>query len=184
MLGGITVRNSPARSARRTVASSFWSAMGFSRKSIAPIRVASTAVSMVPWPDIMITGMVSCPLVAHSFRSVIPSASGIQMSSSTRSGRPRAREARAAVAFSASCTEWPSLERISDRSSRMPTSSSTIRICATTAQAARGREIRTVAPRPPSLSVRFSIWIVPWCSSMIRFTIASPRPVPLGLVVT
>jgi len=48
MLSGITARDSPARSARFTVASSFCSAIGFSRKSIAPMRVASTAVSMVP----------------------------------------------------------------------------------------------------------------------------------------
>src|SRR5467141_970611 len=39
----------------------------------------------------MITGMVSWPPVAHSFRSVIPSASGIQISSNTRSGRLCAR---------------------------------------------------------------------------------------------
>jgi hypothetical protein len=101
MLSGIAARDSPARSARFTVASSFCSAIGFSRKSIAPMRVASTAVSIVPWPDIMITGMLSCPPVAHSLRSVMPSASGIQMSRSTRSGLPRARSERAAVAFSA-----------------------------------------------------------------------------------
>jgi len=61
MLSGIAARDSPARSARFTVASSFCSAIGFSRKSMAPMRVASTAVSMVPWPDIMITGMLRCP---------------------------------------------------------------------------------------------------------------------------
>ena len=61
------------------------------------MRVASTAVSMVAWPDIITTGMVSCPLAAHSLSSVMPSVSGIQMSSSTRSG-PRALAQAARVA--------------------------------------------------------------------------------------
>src|SRR5207344_445835 len=56
---------------------------------------------------------------------------GIQMSSSTRSGRPRSRKRRASPALSASSTWWPSSARISDSSSRMPTSSSTTSICAT-----------------------------------------------------
>src|SRR6266581_2859264 len=95
----------------------------------------------------MITGMVSWPPVAHSFKRVIPSASGIQISSSTRSGRPCARNERAAVAFSASWTECPSSERISDKSSRIPTSSSTTSICAMVDQAASGSEIRAAAPQ-------------------------------------
>jgi hypothetical protein len=74
-------------SPRLTAASSFCSAIGFSRKSIAPMRVASTAVSMVPCPDIITTGMFSWPLAAHSLSRLMPSVSGIQMSSSTRSGR-------------------------------------------------------------------------------------------------
>ena len=85
-----------------------WSVMGFSRKSIAPMRVASTAVSMVAWPLIMITGISRRPCEPHSLRSVTPSVSGIQMSSSTRSGRPRKRAARACAAFSASSTVCPS----------------------------------------------------------------------------
>ena len=68
------------------------------------MRVASTAVSMVPWPDIITTGMVSSPALAHSLSSVMPSVSGIQMSSSTRSGRAWLRNARASAAFSASRT--------------------------------------------------------------------------------
>ena len=70
----------------------------------ADARVASTAVSMVPWPDIITTGIVSSPALAHSLRSVMPSVSGIQMSSSTRSGRVLLRKARASLAFSASLT--------------------------------------------------------------------------------
>jgi len=68
------------------------------------VRVASTAVSMVPWPDIMTTGMPSWPVAAHSLSSEMPSVSGIQMSSSTRSGRWRSRSRRASPALSASRT--------------------------------------------------------------------------------
>src|SRR2546428_6543237 len=78
----------------------------------------------------MTTGMVSCPLAAHSLSSVMPSESGIQMSSRTRSGRARSRSRRAAPALSATITWCPSSARISDSSSRIPTSSSTTRICA------------------------------------------------------
>ena len=49
----------PASSARSTVRSSFASDSGFSTKSKAPRRVASTAVSTVPWPDIITTGQPS-----------------------------------------------------------------------------------------------------------------------------
>jgi hypothetical protein len=142
-------------SARATVPKSFCRPTGFSRKSNAPIFVASTAVSIVPWPDIMTTGIVSWPEAAHSRSSVTPSVSGIQMSSSTSAGRSRARYARAAVAFSARLTRYPSSCRISERSSRMPTSSSTIRIslagairCVSYAAAAlRGKMRVTWAPR-------------------------------------
>ena len=85
----------PASSARSTVRSSFASDSGFSTKSKAPRRVASTAVSTVPWPDIMTTGQPSVAAADHSRSSVMPSTSGIQMSSSTRSGTwRRARGAR------------------------------------------------------------------------------------------
>src|SRR5712671_119970 len=55
----------------------------------------------------------------------MPSVSGIQISSSTRSGRCRSRCRRASPALSATETWCPSSARISDSSSRMPTSSST-----------------------------------------------------------
>jgi hypothetical protein len=98
------VAASGLRSARLTAASRRCIAIGFSRKSSAPMRVASTAVSIVAWPDIITTGMVSWPLAAHSLSSVMPSASGIQISSSTRSGRARSRRRRASPALSASIT--------------------------------------------------------------------------------
>jgi hypothetical protein len=78
----------------------------------------------------MITGIVSCAVDAHSFSSVMPSTSGIQMSSSTRSGRIRSRHARACAAFSASSMVWPSSARISESSARIPSSSSTTRMVA------------------------------------------------------
>jgi hypothetical protein len=65
------------------------------------MRVASTAESMVPCPDIITTGIVSRPLPAHSLSSVMPSVSGIQMSSRTRSGLISLRAERAVCAFSA-----------------------------------------------------------------------------------
>jgi hypothetical protein len=108
-----------------TAFSNFCSAIGFSRKLRAPMRVASTAVSMVACPDIMMTGMVSRPSRCHSLSRVTPSVSGIQISSRTRSGAPAARASRACCAFSASVIAWPSSPRISESSSRMPISSST-----------------------------------------------------------
>ena len=117
-------------SAFLTVASSFCNAIGFSRKSIAPTRVASTAESIVPWPDIMTTGMVNKPADDHSLSSDMPSVSGIQISRRTRSGRFSLRLLRAAAAFSASRTVCPSSARISESNSRMPISSSTTSICA------------------------------------------------------
>jgi hypothetical protein len=87
------------------VRSSFCSDSGFSTKSKAPRRVASTAVSTVPWPDIITTGQDdSAAAPDHSRSSVMPSVSGIQMSSNTRSGNCRAREARAWPASPATST--------------------------------------------------------------------------------
>ena len=91
-------------SAAVTVLSSFCSAMGFSKKSNAPIRVASTAVSMVPWPDIITTGILSNPALPHSLSKLIPSQSGIQISNNTKSGRCFNLASRAACAFSATET--------------------------------------------------------------------------------
>ena len=90
--------------ARSTVRSSLDSDSGFSTKSNAPRRVASTAVSTVPWPDIITTGQSSLVTADHSRSRVMPSVSGIQMSSSTRSGMARARDARACPALAATST--------------------------------------------------------------------------------
>src|SRR5579883_2010635 len=122
-------RRLPASSALSTVRSSFASESGFSTKSNAPSRVASTAVSTVPWPDIITTGQPSVTEADHSRNSVMPSTSGIQISSSTRSGVCRAREARAWAALAATSTSYPSSERISLSRPRMSASSSTTRMC-------------------------------------------------------
>ena len=129
-VSGERVEVTSCLSAFLTVCSSFCRAIGFSRKSTAPIRVASTAESIVPWPDIMTTGIVSRLAADHSLSSEIPSVSGIQISSSTKSGRFSARTRRAAAAFSASVTLCPSSVRISESNSRIPISSSTTSICA------------------------------------------------------
>ncbi len=95
----------PDSSARSTVRSSLASDTGFSMKSKAPRRVASTAVSTVPWPDIITTGQGRrSSLVDHSRSRLMPSASGIQMSSSTRSGLTVSRWRRACAAFAAELT--------------------------------------------------------------------------------
>ena len=175
-----------------TVASSFCRAIGFSRKSTAPTRVASTAESIVPCPDIITTGIVSRPPADHSLSSEMPSVSGIQMSRRTRSGRISPRTRRASAAFSANETLCPSSDRISESSSRMPISSSTTRIfaifrslycslfCLCSWPDASGKRMHTSAP----VGCRLLMRILPWCSSTIFLTIARPRPVPRVLVVT
>src|SRR6267143_1371829 len=97
----------------------------------------------------MITGIVSWPLAAHSFSSVTPSVSGIQMSSNTRSGGSAWRIARAEAALSAVMTTWPSSARISERSSRIPISSSTTRMLAM-AIGSNGRLAGRPGPSYPS----------------------------------
>ena len=104
--------------------------MGFSRQSSAPNFVASTAVSIVAWPLIISTGQCNRCRTLSSFRSDTPSVSGIQMSRRIRSNGSVVIKRRAVSAFSAVSTVYPSSERISDRSSRIPISSSTTRIFA------------------------------------------------------
>ena len=179
-----------------TALSSFCRVTGFSKNASAPILVASTAVSMVAWPLIMITGMVRAPVEAHSLSSVTPSVSGIQMSSKTRSGRSRKRAARACAAFSASSTVWPSSLRISHSKSRMPCSSSTTKmfamIYARSGKASVGwgvvsalaNDSETWAPKTFPSCTRLLISMREAWSSAIFFTTASPKPVPRCLVVT
>ena len=146
------------------------------------MRVASTAVSMVPWPDIMTTGIVSWPLAAHSLSSVMPSVSGIQMSSSTRSGRCALAQARARLRVLGKQHLVALLgedlrEQLADadlviddhdlRHRRYP--DGIIEVMRLSPAAGRRSPTR---PRRRWLSIE----IEPRCSSTIFFTIASPRP--------
>ncbi len=90
-------------SALSTVRSNFASDTGFSMKSTAPSRVASTAVSTVPWPDIITTAPGE-PFSDHSFSSEMPSVSGIQMSRRIRSYSRSLRATLAAAASAAVVT--------------------------------------------------------------------------------
>ena len=66
---------------------------GLSKKSTAPDLMASTAVAVAPWPEIMMTGRLSSD--AWSLRRTsIPSMPGILISRSTASGRSFCTAAR------------------------------------------------------------------------------------------
>ncbi len=93
-----------ASSAASTVRRSLARDSGFSTKSNAPSRVASTAVSTVPCPDMITTGQARSPSSDHSRNSVMPSVSGIQMSSRIRSNFSAARAALASPASPAEVT--------------------------------------------------------------------------------
>ncbi|SCN46776.1 hypothetical protein BAZMOX_05516_0 [methanotrophic endosymbiont of Bathymodiolus azoricus (Menez Gwen)] len=71
--------------ARSTTNNNLAKDKGFSKNSYAPNLVASTAVSIVPCPDIIITGVTNSAFSVHSFNSVIPSVSGIQISNKIKS---------------------------------------------------------------------------------------------------
>ncbi len=55
---------------------------GFSRKSKAPTRIASTAIGTSPWPVIMMTGRPLSWLISR-FSNAMPSMPGILMSLTT-----------------------------------------------------------------------------------------------------
>ena len=112
------------RMAFRTVSTVFSSESGFSMKSNAPSLVAFTAVSMFPWPEIIITAS-SCPR-ARSFSSVSrPSMPGSHMSSSMQPKRSDSVSSRHSSPVAAQTTLYPSSSSTSLRVERMPGSSST-----------------------------------------------------------
>ncbi len=88
-------------SALRRASSSRSREMGFSRKSRAPSWVALTAVSMVPWPDIMMMGRSGLSARMRS-SAAMPSRSGIFTSITTAS------TGRASSTCSASRPVWAS----------------------------------------------------------------------------
>ena len=79
-----SVSNRCCSAAFRTAMTSLSLSSGLGRKSYAPRRVASTAVSIVPCPEIMITGRSgrSCLILRRTFR---PSSPGILISRRTAS---------------------------------------------------------------------------------------------------
>src|SRR5258705_5603016 len=100
---------------------------GFSRKSYAPSLVARTAVSMVPWPEIMMTsGGLSRARIFCRVSS--PSMPGSHTSSRTTSKVCFSKRSRQASPLSASPVLKPSSSSTPRRESRMPDSSSTMRM--------------------------------------------------------
>src|SRR6202011_1076294 len=82
---------------------------------------------MVPWPEIMITsgGLSSWRILSRVSR---PSMPGSQMSSSTTSKAPLRRRSRQASPLSADEAEYPSSVSTPANESRIPASSSTMRM--------------------------------------------------------
>ncbi len=70
---------------------------GFSRKSNAPTRIASTAMGTSPWPVIMITGSAESWLISR-LSSAIPSMPGMRMSVTTTPGQSEPTTFRASSA--------------------------------------------------------------------------------------
>jgi len=99
---------------------------GFSRKSKAPSRVASTAVVIVPWPEIMIT-IWSGRWVRRARRASMPFMPGSLTSRTTTSAGSASIAARPASAVSAVRTVNPSERSTIWKVRRMFFSSSTIR---------------------------------------------------------
>ena len=59
---------------------------GFSMKSMAPRRIASTAMGTSPWPVIMMTGRLLSSCIRR-LRNAIPSMPGMRMSLTTTPGQ-------------------------------------------------------------------------------------------------
>ncbi len=189
----------PASSARSTVRSSFCSDSGFSTKSKAPRRVASTAVSTVPWPDIMTTGQedsAGCALPFAQQRDAVgvghPDVEQYEIGE-----LPCARGARlAGVAGDVHVITFLG-ENLLEKAANVGLVIDDQNVCGAHARSFLGsaRRSRATSCRDPSVtgkdtrtrpppSGRLSASTRPPCSSTIFFTIASPSPVPLGLLVT
>jgi hypothetical protein len=84
-------------SASRTRASSCSSSNGFSMKSKAPLRIASTAIGMSPCPVMKMIG-TRTPRASSSSRSAVPVMPGMRMSSSTQQRCVRSASSRNASA--------------------------------------------------------------------------------------
>ncbi len=121
-------------SSRRDFSSAFFtereslsSDRGFSIKSYAPSFTAFTAVSIVPCPDMTMTGRAGA--ASLSFASVsIPSIPGIQTSRSTKSGNASFAAFKPSAPLSAVETSYPSSMRMSRTDERIAFSSSIMRM--------------------------------------------------------
>jgi hypothetical protein len=82
------------------------SSKGFTRKSNAPARIASTARLIEPFAVMTMTRASGRPARSSSSR-VMPSPSGSCRSSSTSGKRSRASSARASARVEAIVTGWP-----------------------------------------------------------------------------
>jgi len=98
---------------------------GFSMRSKAPIFVAFTAISILPCPEINITGINGLSFFM-AFSVSIPSIPCIQISSNTISGESDSTIFNASYPLAAVVTSKPSSARIPLKDWRMEASSSTI----------------------------------------------------------
>ena len=136
-----------------------------------------TAVSMVPWPEIIITGTRGF-FSFMTWRTATPSIPGSQMSKRTRSTACLEKNSRASSPVAASATLYPSSSRTPLRDSLMVSSSSTTSTRLPIYAAFPGSSITKTAPLG---LLSLTLMYPPW-SEMILLTMASPRPVPLALV--
>ncbi len=117
------------RSALSRVSSNFSVAIGFSRKSTAPSRVARTAISMCACPDIITTG-VATPSFLRLSSNHKPSFPGITTSERIKSNVSDFARSRAFVALSHTTASWPARRKARDSDASVFASSSTTRRCA------------------------------------------------------
>ena len=191
------------RMALRTTRTVFSSESGFSTKSYAPILIARTADSMLPWPEITITWASTC----RSRRRVSvasPSIPGSQMSSTMTSKLLRVTRSRQASPVSTASTSYSSSRSTPPSADLTPGSSSTMRMLEWAMCIGRtevrpyGRRSRpatrnhqpairtpqhgsSIVNRVPRGALSVTSMLPP-CSAMILRTIARPSPLPRRLV--
>jgi hypothetical protein len=166
--------------------------MGFSRKAVAPMRVASTAVSMVAWPLIMITGIVNRAAAGPL----------LEQGHTIGVGHPDVEQhevgAQLPAHGSGLCGVFSEFDRVAfvveDLGEQIPDAQfivydqnschGSVASLGTCCQLATANDNDTWAPITLPSVMRLLRSTRPPCSSMIFFTTAKPRPVPLTLVVT
>src|SRR5579871_3886730 len=121
---------------------------------------------MVPWPEIIMTsgGLSSSRILARVSR---PSTPGSQMSSSTTSNGLLPSASRQASPLSTAEEEYPSSVRMPANESRMPASSSTIRMLGMLDGRGRGRGFRHYGEFHNEASTHRTIFLDPNRAMMI-----------------